>query len=1274
MALGLVPPAIDDRVLDLQWLARLILGGSSGMPPKRYTSGASGGGSPAGGQGSPRYAASRGRGAAAPTNSGSGVADLLSPERQRPWPSPAPAAARLPIGVRSSPGAAGWRSPTGQHRRHERGHHAGLASSAEAPERPDGGGAAGDAANATHLLTRFHNGEHGNDGMLHAHGKASPTRGPVGAGKVSRNPGRRRASSPKSSSPQRGPLSRPLHAGDGVANLLSPETQQRASSPSGSSRASPSHHRYERGHHEGLGSSADAPANAGMSGAAGGHSSNHADLTRFNNGENGTESLHHSPASHPEDGPLREDRAVRSPGRRRVEALENRSDTTSTKQAAALLPHFVGEKVAETADGWVAYREARPGGGVEVSWRRTATAEHTEKHVNGTGFKTGHKNMTIPDMVAGGGSSFNAGVPKWANTSGSTGGKLDAEQQSRLQLSSFTKHAAGDVEGQDPGSPRSVFGRRRLAAAADNGVEYGEWHREQSRREQTRAKRAGPPPTPQQWLHQRIQEARAIPAVASVLVPRDLTEFMQQMAESTIDELEVHNAEFSGKIKREYVVPQELKAWEFLAEFAQDCIQREVAKLEVIARAKTGGVMSLSAPASAAQTPPRAQPPRTPQPQPFSDVDSPTIPLNFSSEKAEELLTLEGINAALEDALEAVMPEGQRQLGDEDPIETIDPVEEESDYGDYSVPEIDLPEAEAAAEAEVDLVGMDVLPVMPGKGARKEMFERMDLNKNGVLSLGEIHMGVEKYYPQFYHKLAMLRACKAADVNGDGFIARREFRLLLEYLVFFSNAWTTFDAFDVDGDHRLAPDEFFAGCQRLGLEITAEEASEDFRNIDTNGGGYVLFEEFSCWAGQRKLGETKQLWPKYSTAVQPMVPDVDESSMQAEEEYVEQYPKRNRHARVVSPDRGRLSKPNRIWVNNKWQDTPREVALDGPVSDRLTSPVAAVAAAVSEESLDQPESSAMGREAASSLASPERLEPSHLLTSPERRTLRNRESARRDTGNGKADDADDALAVSLTGIWRAKGERRDGTRVEQSILLRHEQDGRVTGGHVDGINGFFVIKDGRVDGSTVIFRQEYSNGNRVLWKASIEQTLNSGIMLPKLVDGTWSGANMQGSFGAALSTTRLTGPAEAAGPQPVALSHLRTALSAKKSPAGPKQQRKFAATGSDTKRAATAVSSSSSFASAIPAPRASPVSKKRAHRNPRDLSGLWVAQGATTTGVHSHEELVLSHDVRTGEISGQNGQHEGDEGQHCFEIIDGRLDGNKLQFVQKFADGVETMW
>ena len=61
-------------------------------------------------------------------------------------------------------------------------------------------------------------------------------------------------------------------------------------------------------------------------------------------------------------------------------------------------------------------------------------------------------------------------------------------------------------------------------------------------------------------------------------------------------------------------------------------------------------------------------------------------------------------------------------------------------------------------------------------------------------------------------------------------------------------------AFDADEDRRLTEQEFVSGCQRLGFQITDAEAREDFHSIDTNHGGYVLFEEFCCWAGQRPLG------------------------------------------------------------------------------------------------------------------------------------------------------------------------------------------------------------------------------------------------------------------------------------------------------------------------------------------------------------------------------------------------------------------------------------
>ena len=158
-----------------------------------------------------------------------------------------------------------------------------------------------------------------------------------------------------------------------------------------------------------------------------------------------------------------------------------------------------------------------------------------------------------------------------------------------------------------------------------------------------------------------------------------------------------------------------------------------------------------------------------------------------------------------------------------------------------------------------------VVSYVPDKVARKAMFDKMDINGNGKLRLGEIQRAVAQIYPGEDLNRATLQAYRAADHNGDGLIGRREFRMLLEYLVFYCNAWAQFRAFDKDKDRRLSEAEFVSGCKRLGFQITDAEAREDFHSIDTNHGGYVLFEEFCCWAGQRHLGETKQLWPKGRT-------------------------------------------------------------------------------------------------------------------------------------------------------------------------------------------------------------------------------------------------------------------------------------------------------------------------------------------------------------------------------------------------------------------------
>ena len=96
----------------------------------------------------------------------------------------------------------------------------------------------------------------------------------------------------------------------------------------------------------------------------------------------------------------------------------------------------------------------------------------------------------------------------------------------------------------------------------------------------------------------------------------------------------------------------------------------------------------------------------------------------------------------------------------------------------------------------------------------------MDFNGNGSLSLAEIDKAIVELWPQFDHKKAVLRAYKAADRNGDGFIRRREFRLLLEYIIYFNRLWDAFESIDANHDQRLDRDEFSAASKLVGHALT----------------------------------------------------------------------------------------------------------------------------------------------------------------------------------------------------------------------------------------------------------------------------------------------------------------------------------------------------------------------------------------------------------------------------------------------------------------------
>ena len=63
-----------------------------------------------------------------------------------------------------------------------------------------------------------------------------------------------------------------------------------------------------------------------------------------------------------------------------------------------------------------------------------------------------------------------------------------------------------------------------------------------------------------------------------------------------------------------------------------------------------------------------------------------------------------------------------------------------------------------------------------------------------------------------------------------------------------------FGRLDSDGDRRVSLDEFRSAVPMLaqwGLNVTDPEAV--FREIDTDGGGQVLFDEFCQWAASNNL-------------------------------------------------------------------------------------------------------------------------------------------------------------------------------------------------------------------------------------------------------------------------------------------------------------------------------------------------------------------------------------------------------------------------------------
>lgn len=148
------------------------------------------------------------------------------------------------------------------------------------------------------------------------------------------------------------------------------------------------------------------------------------------------------------------------------------------------------------------------------------------------------------------------------------------------------------------------------------------------------------------------------------------------------------------------------------------------------------------------------------------------------------------------------------------------------------------------------------------KAKRLELYKLWDPNNNGHLSLAEIDKGVRDAGLQdlFDAKAVLIRAYNAARTldptpgQGQDYISKKEFRMLLVYLVAYLKIWEVFASADDSDDRRLNKQEFakcFGALKRWAPDLSVDQC---WNAILPQGANLILFTEFAEWAIDKQLG------------------------------------------------------------------------------------------------------------------------------------------------------------------------------------------------------------------------------------------------------------------------------------------------------------------------------------------------------------------------------------------------------------------------------------
>lgn len=143
-----------------------------------------------------------------------------------------------------------------------------------------------------------------------------------------------------------------------------------------------------------------------------------------------------------------------------------------------------------------------------------------------------------------------------------------------------------------------------------------------------------------------------------------------------------------------------------------------------------------------------------------------------------------------------------------------------------------------------DALEAEIKKLAANDDSRDALWNTLDYNGNGICSLAEIDKWAVERFPLLNHKPALMRAYQLTC--GGEWVEPHQFKALLINLFYFNKVFTLFDEMDANHDHRLNLVEFKRGLKKMNISVT--EADAAFRKIDTNHGGYILFDEFCIWA------------------------------------------------------------------------------------------------------------------------------------------------------------------------------------------------------------------------------------------------------------------------------------------------------------------------------------------------------------------------------------------------------------------------------------------